>query len=63
MFLFTFLKGHYDEEQNNPVFFSVLDMLSIPPITYSKYSDGKNPHVMSSSNNRLSGNTFCVVYK
>jgi len=44
-------------------FFSVLDMLSILPITYSKYSDRTNPHVMSSSNNRLSGNTFFGVYK
>jgi len=41
------LKGQYDEEQNNPIFFSVLDMLSILPITYSKYSDRKNPHLIT----------------
>jgi len=55
--------GHYDEVKNNPVFFSVLDMLSVLPITYSRYSDRKNPHLMSSSDNRISGNTFYVVYK
>jgi len=57
------LKGYYDDEQNNPVIFSVLDMLSMLPITYSKYSDLKNPHLMSSLNSIISGNAFYVVYK
>jgi len=37
-------------------------MLSMLPITYPKYSDRKNPHLMSSSDNRLSGKTFYAVY-
>jgi len=57
------LKGHYDEVKNNPVAFSILDMLSMLPNTYSKYSDRKNPHLMSSSDNRISGSAFYVVYK
>jgi len=57
------LKGHYDEVKNNPLFFSVLDMLSMLPITYSKYSNHKNLHLISSSDNRISGNAFYIVYK
>jgi len=41
IFKLSVLKGHYDELQYNPVFSSVLDMLSMLPITYSKYSDHK----------------------
>jgi len=44
-------------------FFSVMDMLSMFPITYSKYSNCKKPHLMSSSDNRILGNAFYVVYK
>jgi len=40
-----------------------LDILSMLPITYSKYSGRKNPHLMSSLDNRISGNAFYVVYK
>jgi len=57
------LKGHYDEVKYNSVLFSVLGMLSMLPIIYSKYSDRKYPHLMSSSENRISGNAFYVVYK
>jgi len=32
-----------------------MDMLRMFPITYYKYSDCKNPHMMSSSDNRLLG--------
>jgi len=60
---YIILKGHYDEVKMNPVVVSVLGMLSMLPITYSKYSDRKNPHLMSSSDNRISGNAFYVVYK
>jgi len=35
------LKGHYDEVKINSVSFSVLVMLLIIPVTYSKYSDRK----------------------
>jgi len=57
------LKGHYDEEKHNPLTFSVLGMLSMLHITYFKYSDCKYPHLMSSSDNRISGNAFYAVYK
>jgi len=61
------LKGHYNYDEvklyNNPVVFSVLGMLSmLPIIIYSKYSNRKNPHLMSSSDNRILGNAFYVVY-
>jgi len=59
------LKGHDDEVKTNPVvffFFPVqLGMLIMLPITYSKYSDRKNLHLISSSDNRISGNAFFVV--
>jgi len=32
------------------------------PITYSKYFDRKNPHLMSSLDNILSRNSFYVVH-
>jgi len=57
------LKGHYDEVKNNAVVFSVLGMLIMLSITYSKYPDRTNPHLMSNSDNRMSGNAFYIVYK
>jgi len=42
-------------------FFLFFDMLSMLPITYSKYSNRKNSHLKPSSNNRISGNAFYVV--
>jgi len=59
----VYIMGHYDEVKNNPVDFSVLGMLSMFPITYSKYSDRKNHHLMSSSNNRISGNASTYIYE
>jgi len=32
-------------------------------ITYSKYSDHKNSHLVSSLDNRISWNAFYVLYK
>jgi len=57
------LKEHYDEVKNDPVFFSIMPILSILPITYSKYSGRKTPQLMSSSDNRISENAFYVVCK
>jgi len=51
------------KKKKDPVVFSILDMLSMLPISCFKYSDRKNPHLMSSLDNRISGNAFYVVYK
>jgi len=59
---FSNLKGNYDEVNNKPVFISILDILCMLHISYSKYSGRKNPHMMSSSDNRISGNALYVVY-
>jgi len=38
------LKGHYNKVKNKSCYFSVMDMLRMFPITYSKYS-GRKIHI------------------